>query len=215
VLKDDEGPRLALQTGLEGDAADARRLLAESPLATLTRNVFSDWRMVGPVSGELELDLGLVAGAPPPRVSLDLALAGVDADMTGLALPVRDISGELRYRSDSGFTGSRLAGRLWDAPLGAVARSAPADAVDLELHGQVDGEALSEWLGVPLLAFASGHSAVSGELRLQPGNGAELQLRSDLLGMSLDAPRPFAKPPGQSLPLSRSVCPSVPIRPCP
>ena len=201
IARGRDGPRLALRGDLGGDALDAQRLLADSALAALTGRAFTQWRLAGPVAGTLALELALADNPPPPRVDLALDLAGVDADISALALPLRDIRGELRYRSGSGFAGSALRGLLWGAPVRARARPAAPGVEDLALEGRVDAAALADWLELPLLEFADGESPVTGELRVEREGPAALTLSSDLVGVALDAPRPFAKPAAQALPL--------------
>jgi uncharacterized protein (TIGR02099 family) len=205
VLPQQGGAQLSVASALDGDAADAQRLLEDSALAGLTNHVFRGWRMHGPVSGRLALEIPLRAGPPQPQVDLQLRLDGVDAQVTELALPLTAIAGELRYRTDSGFSGSRARGELWGAPLTLDAAPAARDLADLHLSGRVAAASLRDWLQLPLLDFARGAAEVRGRLRVAADGAASLRLDSDLLGVALDVPRPFAKDATQALPLALTL----------
>jgi uncharacterized protein YhdP len=190
---------------MAGDAASAGRLLTESPLRELTAGVFADWEYGGPVSGELALRLFLGENPRPPRVALDLALEDVSIEINPLALPVGNISGQLRYATDTGFAGSRAGGRALGGRLSVAAAASQAEAITLALEGEVDAQAVARWLEMPLLAFARGTTAVDGEIRVDAVAGAGLALHSDLEGVALDLPAPFGKSAAQPLPLQLDV----------
>lgn len=206
--------QLSLRSLIHGNAGSGQRLLVETPLAELTRNAFADWTMSGPVEGELALELALTKERETPAIDLSLALDGVQTSMTALALPVADIRGTLRYQTGNGFTGSSLQGTLWGEPLAASVNEAlntggaedkRAEILRVDLKGRLNGGELSTWLGQPLLGFIDGVTAVEGALRLQPGEPPVLDLKSDLDGVSLDAPRPYNKAGDMSLPLALEV----------
>lgn len=196
------GADLAVRASLRGDAADGEQLLQDSPLASLTNNVFSEWSLRGPVSGELALDITLGADAVPPEVALSLALEGVDARIAPLDLPLEALRGTLRYDSATGFSGSAMAGQLWGGALQGEVQPGTADQLDLAFDAFIDTAEISPWLGQPLLGFSSGETAVRGSLQLRPEETPLLALQSTLDGVAFDAPAPFAKTPEQSLPLA-------------
>jgi uncharacterized protein (TIGR02099 family) len=205
VVPQPGGARLDVAGGMAGDAASAGRLLAESPLRDLTSGVFADWQYGGPVSGELALRVFLGEQAPPPRVQLDLALENVDIEIDPLALPVSGINGQVRYASARGFAGSHASGNALGGTLEVTAGESEAEVIALGLAGQIDAQSVAHWLEMPLFEFASGRTAVTGEIRIDGQGSSQLSLVTDLEGVALDLPSPFGKSADQPLPLQLDV----------
>jgi uncharacterized protein YhdP len=200
ILPRQNRARLDVAAGLRGAAAPGARLLAESPLAVLTSGVFADWRFDGALSGDLAVSLELGADAGAPWVDLNLALDDVDTYVAQVDLPVDNVSGELRYSSERGFRGSHARGQLLGGEVTVEARPTPRPGLDLALDAHIDSRAVSAWLGEGVPVFAEGSADVTGDLRIDGGR-ASLSLASELTGVTLDAPPPFAKASGQALPL--------------
>lgn len=194
------GARLDVAAGVIGNARAAQRLLAESPLADLTDQVFADWSFEGATSGDLAISLELGEDAAPPWVDLSLGLEDLTARVAQADLPVTGINGQLVYRSESGFAGSRAGANLLGGPIELTAREGARRGVDLDLDARVSGAAVADWLDLPLLSFVRGEARLAGKL-LVDDEGARLDLASELSDVSLDAPAPFGKGAGQPLPL--------------
>jgi uncharacterized protein (TIGR02099 family) len=205
VLPRPGAAQLSIQSELAGNASDGQRLLVESPLATLTDDVFRDWVLSGPVAGTLALELQLGAAPPPPAVTLDLGLDGVSATVPPLDLPLEKLRGRLRYRSDLGFSGSALRGELWGRDIAAEALDASGNEIAVSLSAELATGRLADWLQQPLLGFVSGNTSVQGALRLAPGEVGRLTLEGSLEGVTFDAPQPFAKTARRPLPLSLAM----------
>jgi len=205
VLAGGGGAQLDLAGRLRGDAAAAGGLLRTSPLAAATDGIFRDWTFSGPLEGVLRLGLPLGPGNRTPTVALDLDLDNVDARIAQVDLEVGALTGPLRYRSDAGFRGSRLAFEALGGS-GEIAAQATEDAsIDLRFAGDVAADAVTAWLNQPLLAAAEGRASLDGYLRVTPAGEARLALESDLVGVRLDAPRPFGKAAEQPLVLGLGV----------
>lgn len=76
--------------------------------------------------------------------------------------------------------------------------------LSLDLSMQAGAMAIADWLDLPLLYFASGDAVFAGALRIS-NDAATLDISTDLIGVSLDAPRPFGKSESQPLPLQLHV----------
>ncbi len=66
-------------------------------------------------------------------------------------------------------------------------------AVEIELASHISSDALQAWLQLDVLALASGRSAVQALLTIAPQERVQLSVSSDLVGMALDLPKPWAK----------------------
>lgn len=193
---------LSVRSQLRGDAADGHQLLVDSPLAAYSRNTFAGWTMAGDIAGSFALDLPIRRGGAKAEIDLALELSGVSSRMTALALPVEDIRGSLLYSSESGFAGSALQGQLWSQGITATAPPGAAQGIEIALAGVIDVGQLSPWLQQPVLGFAQGTAPFEGELRVGGDFSPALRLRSELQGVSLEAPRPFGKTSDAVLPLA-------------
>ena len=204
VLPRSGGARLDVAAGVSGDVRAAQSLLAQSPLADLTGGVFADWTLAGAASGDLAISLELGEDPARPWVDLSLGLEGGSARIAQADLPVTGIDGQLIYRSPTGFAGTRARGDVLGGHIELTARDGARRGIDLELDGRVSSAAVTDWLQLPLLKFARGEAQVAGRL-LVDDRGAQLDLASELAELTLDAPAPFGKNPGQPLPLRMSL----------
>ncbi|WOJ98331.1 DUF3971 domain-containing protein [Congregibacter brevis] len=225
VLPQSPGALLDVAGRIIGPASAAHVLLSNSPLRDVTNGVFADWGFSGSVDGDLALTLPIGDGSKLPEVDLSLELTGASADINQLSLTVDQVHGTLRYRTGEGFAGSELRGDLLG---GSVALSAAegiervvdvgsggdptlSKGMDLSLAGEIDTGSVSRWLDQPLLGFASGMTPFSAELLLSDKSDPRFHLRSELLGVTIDAPRPFGKLSDQALPLAMAI----PLKPDP
>jgi uncharacterized protein (TIGR02099 family) len=192
---------LNVSGGVSGDASAAEVLLRDSPLATLTDGLFADWAFSGAVAGDLGIALELGEGAGKPFVELNLTLVDAAATVAQAKLPLTELNGELRYRSDAGFAGSVMTFAALGGGGEAEARPASEGALDLNLRSEVTGDAVAAWLDLPFLNFAQGTAALEGSLAVNTAGVALLHLESDLEGVALDVPAPYRKAAEQPLAL--------------
>ena len=196
---------LAVRGHISGPAEDGLAAVNDSPLGAAAGGAFSKWVVAGELDTDLSLLLNLSDSTDPPGVDLTARLDAVDLEILPGRLPLRGISGELAYRSPTGFSAAGLSGQLWGRPLRAAIDQCPVPAADAEA-GSVDGPAtcidlsssvamndLSSWLGQGWLAFGRGTAAVEAQLLVAPDSPLRLSLHSALEGVSLDLPDPWAK----------------------
>lgn len=201
VLPQAPGVLLDVAGHIDGPASAASVLLSDSPLRGITNDVFANWRFGGSLDGDLALTLPIGGEASVPDVDLSLQLRDASAQIAQLGLEVNTIQGQLRYRTREGFAGSSLQGETLGGHLVLSTLAGVEDGkgtgMDLSLDGELETSAIASWLSQPLLNFASGTTAFSGQLLLGDKDDPRFHLSSDLLGVTFDAPRPFAKSPEQ------------------
>ena len=185
--------------GLVGPAADGLAVVNGSGLDRLAGGAFSGWQLAGDASTDLKLAMNLGDEGAPPEVGVITRLAGVDLEINPGQLPVRDISGTLAYSTAGGFASTDLVGELWGRPLAATIGQAAApgrrsSAVEIDLASVVDIGDVRRWLGLELLGFASGRSAVAVQVVVPSRAPGRLRVVTELGGIALDLPSPWGKP---------------------
>lgn len=205
VLPQAPGALVDIAGQLDGPASAAGLLLRDSPLRDMTKGVFKDWRFSGSVAGDLSLNLPIGIESRVPAVALNLRLQDATADIYQLGLAVEQLQGDLRYLTSEGFSGSQLSGQLLGGSVALKTLEGSATGMDLSLEGALDMARIAPWLSQPLLGFAAGTTTFSSELLLGEKNESRFHLRSDLLGVTFDVPRPFAKSADQPLSLDLAI----------
>ncbi|MEP1594375.1 MAG: AsmA-like C-terminal region-containing protein, partial [Halieaceae bacterium] len=165
---------------------------------------------------DLQMNLGDVS--EPPVVNVEAGLRDVDLLIRPGELPLTGVTGDLAYSTARGLSAANLTANLWGRPLladinqGGVDQLAPdanydpkVSPVQVSLQGNVEVAAISEWQKLSQLAFAQGTAAVDALVTIQPGEVPLLTGKTELVGVALELPEPFDKPPEQALPLSFSL----------
>lgn len=185
---------LAVNGHLLGLAADGLAVVNTSPLNDLVGGAFTQWAISGQLAADIEFLLNLGAEPAPPAVSVRTRLSAVDLDIHPGDLPLRGINGDLNYDSSLGFSSSELAGQLWGRPLQVELKPAPKPAtVSVVASSSVAMNDVQQWLGLELLGFARGESAVSVEVVAGGGVPTAVSVESSLAGVVLDLPSPWGK----------------------
>ncbi|WP_068829528.1 YhdP family protein [Pseudomonas sp. BMS12] len=184
--------RLALEGEVESSLGDALKILQEAPIGTA--ETFAGWQGQGPLSGKLKLDIPL-ATSTPPQVQVDFATEGADLKLVNPALELSQLKGAFRFNTASGLSAPDIRARvLGHAVRGrAVAEGARGNArTRIEANGRVPLGELTRWLGVTQPLPLAGELPYNLRLTL---DGADSQLRvdSDLKGLAVQLPPPFAK----------------------
>jgi uncharacterized protein (TIGR02099 family) len=194
--------RLAIAAGVTGSAADGLRVINRSPLDESLQGALQQWSAEGGLMLDLTLDLPLGEAQSPAQVALDVALADASLAIHPGGLQVDGVNGALRYSSAGGFTTEGMTARLWGRPL-AVSLSPPAPqvgGVTLTVAGDVAVASLRDWLGDAVVpALATGEAPVTATLHIEPGAAPQLQLRSNLQGVTLALPETWGKAADESL----------------
>ena len=205
---------LAIDGRLTGPASDGLQVLNQSPLRDIIGDVFTQWKMSGDLQTALTIDLVLGDDAPPPLVDVsttwnDVALTIVPGDLS-----LREVSGEFAYSSVSGFASRDLVAQLWGqrVEVGLTQSHVSADSgyaaasstLVVGAQSQLGMSQLRKWLDLDLLAMAEGQAAVDLSIQITPGETLRLFASSDLRGVVLNLPEPWAKPAAESAQLQLS-----------
>ena len=189
--------QLSIEGVMEGDAEDGLTVVNTSPLRKIVGDTFVDWQLAGSLETRLKLQLNLSDNTVSPRVSVDTQWDRVTLDAAPLRLQVEDISGDLHFDMENGFSADALIGSLWGAAVTANVTQGRVEEqladLDIAVSGVVSAASVREWLQLDLLRLAEGEASVDLNIILPNGGGPYLQAQSDLQGVSLDLPAPWGK----------------------
>ena len=184
--------RLALEGDVESSLVDALKILQEAPIGTA--ETFAGWQGEGPLSGKLNLDIPL-AKSTPPQVQVDFATEGATLKLVNPVLELSQLKGAFRFNTASGLSSPDIRARvLGHAVRGrAVAEGARGNSrTRIEASGRMPLGSLTAWLGVTQPLPLSGELPYKLSLALE-GADSQLRVDSDLKGLAVELPAPFAK----------------------
>lgn len=191
--------RLAVNSQFAGPLQDGLRLFQETPLAVTIGDNMRDWSGEGQVQGRFSLGLPLRDGAVPV-VEADWVVDAQSLAIPTLQAALNDLRGQFAYTTSGGLRATDLQGLfLGHRVTGSIDRYQGRQRA--RFSGQHDITSLLQW---PLLAavpsdLAEGQLAWRAQATLDP-DGTSVRINSDLAGIRLDLPGPFAKPADQTMP---------------
>jgi uncharacterized protein (TIGR02099 family) len=205
AIADYRAPVLELQATATGDVGRAIDLLQQSPLGRQLGEQFMALSAQGPA--DFAFDMKLPTGNASAReYSVRTQLRSATVRWPVLRAPVTRLTGELEIRERSA-RGQGLKGTYLDGPFELAVRPGPARAgvtasIIFEGEGRAAGARLPAVIGLPDTIRMSGSAPwmLQGRLELPaPGErwATHFEVVSDLVGLGIDAPRPFAKPTGE------------------
>lgn len=197
-------------------SADGLAYLQAVPAAEGLRRAMADWRAQGSLQGEFELQVPL--GAPEAETDIRLHLDFSDNNLwvSQYELDLADVNGELLFDTRTGIEKGEFQASLFGGESGieVSSRGEPGelDRIVVISRGRADRRALMQWprqsgLVRGLLDNARGSFLYAAELHLDQMDAGATSLRvsSDLAGLFLTLPEPFAKQAGEPLPLNLQV----------
>lgn len=216
-LSDYQVPVLEIAAQAAGDLAPALAFVQQSPLGPRIGDQFMGLRGDGPARYDVKLVLPLVSAEsrarladtwviPPRDYFVRATLDGVNVALPALRAPVQRAAGVFELHNDD-ITVPALRGTILDGPFelegspGRTSREVTA-AVDLSAHGRAAGARLPAFIGLPSAVRMTGSTdwALRGRIERR-GIGqwpVKFEVTSDLTGLDVSAPRPFAKPAAEA-----------------
>jgi uncharacterized protein (TIGR02099 family) len=203
VIDDLKAPVIDVDGSGRGELADALGLLQGSPLGPVIGRQFMQLAGRGDASFDLKLHLPTRELADRDYVvQTRLSRATISSPL--LRAPATDVSGELVVRRreihSTGLQGSFLGGPFTVSVASAAPVADDLDSVVLEGRGRAAGPQLADFIGLPAGIGMSGGADWTVALTTERDRKAEpwptrLTVASDLRGLAIDAPPPFAKTP--------------------
>jgi uncharacterized protein (TIGR02099 family) len=200
-VRDLREPELTIDATAAGTLDTMRQFGNASPLAKL----FAGQLDMVEVSGDATLKLDLEVPIKRPRdfdVTAKIEATGGSALVPGLRSPLTDLSGAVTIGKTT-VSSESLVGRFVGRPLELSLASAPPEmggySMILNAHGSITAQGIVDGFGLPAGNFVGGETEYTVSVmfpRANPdGQGALLTIEanSDLIGLAVDLPEPFAK----------------------
>lgn len=199
VIPDLQAGELVITGRLAPDLTDLVRFVSSSPLAERLGAYLDAAEGRGPTQLAIRLDLPLT-DLDSHQVDGSLTLVDAEIDIADGAILLREVQGLLNIQEDA-LSGAGMSARLWGQPLGLELRPDP-DTGDTRLLAR----GVTPVSALPRALRESGRvDRLSGSIpwRLdatfpsvpEPDAApSQLVVRSDLTGLAIDLPEPFAKP---------------------
>ncbi|MCL7945220.1 AsmA-like C-terminal region-containing protein [Marinobacter sp. ATCH36] len=184
--------------------------LENSPLGEMTGEAGKSIRLDGDYYLDLGLGLLLDSDSPPDINATVRANAGT-LSYAPADLEWTRISGDLSFSTDDGFSDTPVQASFMGAPVTVRLRRAEgSDGLDIRQYGRLDignllaRTALPEGTDLGL----SGEVSYLATLDVAPGKTSAVKLYSDLSGLAINWPEPYAKDADEEAPLTATIEPA-------
>ncbi len=205
-IRDLRQPVLTIDGSATGTLDTLRRFAAESPLAGLFAGQLDRIGVSGDASLVLDLDVPLLR-ARDFEVSARIRTADGTVSVPGLDPPVTEVAGSVTIERRT-ISSESLTGMFLGEPVRFELQPAPDEldgySIVLNANGRVDDTGLVDGLGLPARGLLSGETEYVVSV-LFPDANAEtpvplaVEAASDLVGIGVALPEPFAKAPDEPL----------------
>ena len=139
-------------------------------------------------------------------VRADFRLDNASFDLADIGLQFEGIDESVRFEFPANLTSDALRGSLFGAPV-SIGISSDADTVRFELTGSASPQHVYRLLDIEDPGIAEGRLDFDAAFTVFTASkrAIELQVESDLVGLTVTLPAPLAKPPGEPRQLSASM----------
>jgi len=205
---------LQVQGAVQGDAAGLFRFIAESPLRVRYAALLRDLQLSGDSDLSIKVDLSLKSKRPA-RIQGEVMFRDAQLDLVPERLRFAKLNGMLEF-GDSGLNGPDLRGRVLGVDVALSVVTVPGEAGDegsptwVRVRGRFDPKTLARRFPLPVWDMLEGTTEAEVSLRVPARAIAEplpldLQVRSDLAGLTVRLPQPLGKRALDLRPLSVST----------
>lgn len=218
LMADYRAPVLEIDGKAGGDLQKALVYVQASPLGPIIGEQFMGLTGSGPAQYQVRLTLPVIAQAalaalplpPPPRdYTVRALLDGVTVALPALRAPAQRVKGTFELHNYD-VKIANLHGTILDGPFQLTASPGPSSpdveaAVELTAQGRAAGARLPAFIGLPSTIVMSGATdwELDGHIEKRRAGGAwplRFEVASNLGGLVIQAPRPFAKTAAETRP---------------
>ncbi len=192
--------RLVLDATASGPAADAIRLLNETPLSETLHQMANSWSADGEATATLHLKIPIGSQAGEKVYSdIQVAFQNTQLVMPEFDLNFSQLAGTTSYNNAQGFNSRGFTGMLFGEPVEGKIRSrfyGDGGEVTVNLKGAVNARDLYHWSDQILLSRVEGKTDYVVSLYVPYGGKEDetyIEASSDLTGVTIDLPPPFGK----------------------
>jgi uncharacterized protein (TIGR02099 family) len=205
---DFQNAEMQVHAAVRGDAAEALRYLAATPLDAMAEHAFSSVEAHGDIRCAVDLFFPF-RQFDQRRVLVKVNMDGATLNRSGATLAATDVTGSVDI-DGAQVIRADVRGRVLGGPFQMTARlprSRPVTRTQLDFRGTLTGDALRAALSLPASIPISGSTDWHGVLRMasEPGRERSLRLSSSLSGLDIDLPEPLSKPAGTAMPAAVDI----------
>ncbi|QJD60343.1 TIGR02099 family protein [Pseudomonas sp. gcc21] len=203
VAIDREVPDAPMLLSVNGDVTgplqDALRLMQDTPLSEITSDPLAGWTGNGTLAGTGSLVIPLQQGGQPD-IRLKAQARAEQLFIPQLDAPLHEVSGNFAYDHSKGLTADSVHLQFLGEPVTGTIGVIDREQL-IRMKGSHPVQALKSWsmLSKAPLQLATGRVDWDAQVAIRSGSQS-VQVASDLQGVALDLPQPFAKQSEQALP---------------
>ncbi len=166
------GSLLQVDGEISGAASDGIRVLREGMLRQYLGSSMDSWSMQGEMQATLDLDIPIGTGESQPsggRQQVDVKLDVARFELQNLNLALNDLSGNIRYSSETGISSDTIKAQLFDEPVEAVLSTRKLDTYSqtlVDVNGAVDAQKIAYWSQRPEVLFLNGRLPYHAQVQL-------------------------------------------------
>ncbi len=176
-----------------GQAQDALRLVNQSAIRTSVGDVFEDWKLIGNTAIDVSLGIPLTASELLPEININVQFSETELFIPDYNFKVSSMNGPLNYSSDDGVSSLGITGELYEKPLLVTVKQGQQKEVTVDLTGTVDMADVTDWSKQAALTFFPGETEFQAQVSVKPQSTSKLTVNSDLRGVKIELPEPYAK----------------------
>lgn len=186
-------PRLIVQANLQQQqASSVLSYLQQDFISARSKQVFDDWQVnSGVVNAEVQVEVPLDQ-IDDLNVIVKGSLHDVKLDFARFNLSLSSLAGDLLFDLHQGVSSQTLSATLWGKPVIATIETQQQISRLQFDYQQLAMTTLEQWLDLPAMGLIKGKADVTGVLSWGEGQ-ADLQIASDLQGVSINLPKPLGK----------------------
>lgn len=205
-IRDLRQPVLTIDGSATGTLDTLRRFAADSPLAGLFAGQLDKIGVSGDASLVLDLDVPLLR-ARDFEVSARIRTADGTVSVPGLDPPITEVAGSVTIEKRT-ISSEALTGTFLEQPVRFELQPAPEEldgySIVLNANGRVSDAGLVDGLGLPARGLLSGDAEYVVSVLFPDANAdapgpLAVEAASDLVGIGIALPEPFAKAPDEPL----------------
>lgn len=200
-------PALHIDTKLKSTLENGLLVVEKSPLKETLGKELSVLTLQGPMDLSLGLDVPLSAESPDEvKVRGLIGINEGSVKVPDWHIEIPHVIGEVSF-TENGVNAEKLAGYLFESPAEFHISTMPtAEGSELKINasGKAVADSLLNWAKIPESKLMNGHTDYQATLLITSADTqdkqVDLTVNSDLLGLNIEAPAPFAKPANESKP---------------
>ncbi len=187
------GMLLSADIDASGSASEALNIVNGSVINDLVKGAFANWELEGKAAARIKLGIPLAGLKLPPDINVDVQLTQASLSIPDFQLHFDHLNGPLMYSHTQGVSSPGIKAELFNKALTAKVSQSEEAGVLVDLSGSVSMQDVQVWSRQPALTFTQGETEFLAQVKVSPDKGSEFSVLSDLSGVEIDLPLPFAK----------------------